>query len=205
MEGSATLIAHRGKGDGAALRQSGLVHKIAAGDGKLGRVGVAYIHIFGKQTAADGKRGVTFFGYNLTVKQAVADGDGSVRTHERHTLFKGPALDRGICAGGGGYFDSILKGAAGDGAAVVAQNPLEGTVGDGAAEVVQLTLEGTAGDGAIVAHLPLEGAVGDGFVVVHIPLEDAAGDGSEVSHLPLEDAAGDGAVIVGFTADGAAD
>ena len=153
MEGSATLIAHSGKAGVAAFRQSGLVYKIAAGDGK---------------------RGVTFFGYNLTVKQAVADGDGSVRTLERHTLFKGPALDRGLSAGGGVYLDSFLKGAAGDGAAVVVQNPLEGTVGDGAAEVVRL---------------PLEGAVGDGTGVVHIPLEGAAGDD---------------AVIVGFTADGAA-
>ena len=147
MEGSATLIAHSGKGNVAAVRQGRLVYKIAAGDGKLGRVGAAYIHGVGKQAAADGKRGVTFFGYNLTVKQAVADGDGSVRTLERHTLFKGPALDRGLSAGGGVYLDSFLKGAAGDGAAVVVQNPLEGTVGDGAAEVVRLPLEGAAGDG----------------------------------------------------------
>ena len=115
----------------------------------------------------DGKRGVTFFGYNLTVKQAVADGDGSVRTLERHTLFKGPALDRGLIAGRGVYLDSFLKGAAGDGF-VVDHHPLEGTVGDGAV-VVHILLEGTAGDGAGVAHHPLEGAAGDGLVVVPPP------------------------------------
>lgn len=121
---------------------------------------MAYIHSFGKQAAADGKREATYSGENLAVKQTVADGDGSVIIHERHTLFKGPALDLGLSAGGGVYLDSFLKGAAGDGAAVVVQNPLEGTVGDGAAEVV---------------HLPLEGAVGDGFVVAtfswKVPLE----------------------------------
>ena len=231
MEVSAILIAHSGKGNVAAFRHNGLVHKIAAGDGKLVRVGAAYIHGVGKQAAADGKRGVTFFGYNLTVKQAVADGDGSVRTLERHTLFKGPALDRGLSAGGGVYLDSFLKGAAGDGF-VVDHLPLEGTVGDGAV-VVHILLEGTAGDGAGVAHHPLEGAAGDGLVVVppqedaagygapvvhipqeaaagdgavveHHPLEGAVGDGIVVVHIPLEGAVGDGAVIVGIIADGAA-
>ena len=263
MEGPATLIAHSGKGNVAAFRQSGLVYKIAAGDGKLGRVGVAYIHGVGKQAAADGKRGGTSSGDNLVVKQAVFDGDGSVIILKLHTLFKGSALDRGLIAGRGVYLNSFLKGAAGDGF-VVDHHPLEGTVGDGAvvvhillegtagdgagvahhplegaagdglvvvpppqedaagygAPVVHIPqeaaagdgvvvehhpLEGTAGDGAVVIHIRLEGAAGDGSVVVHLPLEGTVGDGSEVSHLPLEDAVEDGAVIVGFTADGAAD
>ena len=262
LEVSAILIAHSGKGNVAAFRHNGLVHKIAAGDLKIGRVGDAYIHGVGKQAAADGKRGATSFGENLAVKQAVADGDGSVIILKLHTLFKGSALDRGLIAGRGVYLDSFLKGAAGDGF-VVDHHPLEGTVGDGAvvvhillegtagdgagvahhplegaagdglvvvppqedaagygAPVVHIPqeaaagdgvvvehhpLEGTAGDGAVVIHIRLEGAAGDGSVVVHLPLEGTVGDGSEVSHLPLEDAVEDGAVIVGFTANGAAD
>ena len=204
MEGPATLIAHRGKAD-AAFRHSGLTYKIAAGDLKIGRVvDAACIHSLGKQAAGDGKRGATSFDENLAVKQAVADGDGSVIIRKLHTLFKGSALDRGIVAGGDVYLDSFLKDAAGDGAAVVIHRLLEGAAGD-VFGVVHRSLEGAVGDGAVVVHLPLEGAVGDGFVVVHIPLEGAAGDGLEVSHLPLEGAAGDGAIIVGFTADGAAD
>ena len=204
MEVSAILIAHRGKGDGAAFRQSGLVYKIAAGDLKIGQVGdVAYIHSFGKQAAGDGKRGATSSGENLAVKQAVADGDGSVIIRKLHTLFKGPAIDLSH-VGGGVYLNSFLKGAAGDGAVVVVHLPFEGAVGDGVV-VVHILLEGTAGDGFVVDHLPLEGTVGDGAVVVRFPLEGTIGDGAaEVVHLPLEGTAGDGALIVGKTADGTA-
>ena len=188
LEGFATLTAHSGKGNVAAFRQSGLVYKIAAGDGKLGRVGVAYIHGVGKQAAADGKRGGTSSGDNLVVKQAVFDGDGSVIILKLHTLFKGSALDRGLIAGRGVYLNSFLKGAAGDGF-VVDHLPLEGTVGDGAV-VVHILLEGTVGDGAVVVRFPLEGTIGDGA--------------AEVVHLPLEGTAGDGALIVGKTANGTA-
>lgn len=139
-------------------------------DGSVSLTSTAWVN----RPPGDGKRGVTSFGYNLTVKQAVADDDGGAITIlERHALFKGPALDLGLSAGGGVYLDSFLKGAAGDGAAGVGHIPLESTAGDGAAEVVQLTLEGTAGDGAVVVHLPLEGAAGDDAVVVHLPLEGA--------------------------------
>ncbi|HAR93253.1 MAG TPA: hypothetical protein DCR80_04305, partial [Faecalibacterium sp.] len=156
MEGAAILISHSGKGNGAAFRQSGLVYKIAAGDLKIGQVGdVAYIHSFGKQAAGDGKRGATSSGENLAVKQAVADGDGSVIIRKLHTLFKGPAIDLSH-VGGGVYLNSFLKGAAGDGAVVV-RFPLEGTIGDGAAEVVHLPLEGTAGDGALIVGKTADG------------------------------------------------
>ena len=196
LEVSAILIAHRGKGDGAAFRQSGLVYKIAAGDLKIGQVGdVAYIHSFGKQ--------------------AVADGDGSVIILELHTLFKGSALDRGLIAGRGVYLNSFLKGAAGDGSVVV-HSPLEVTIGDGLVVVHHaLELEGAAGDGFVVAHILLEDATGDVCVVVHIPLEGAVEDdagnglvvdvGVPVLHSLLEGAAGDGTIIVGITADGTAD
>ena len=154
---SAILIAHRGKGDVAAVRHSGLAYKIAAGDLKIGQVGdVAYIHGFGKQAAADGKRGVTFFGDNLAVKQAVFDGDGGVIIREGHILFKGSTLDLGLRAGGGVYPDSFLKGAAGDGA-VVAHIPLEGAVGDDFV-VVHPPLEDAAGDGALVVGSFADGA-----------------------------------------------
>ena len=203
LEGSAILIAHRGKAGVAAFRHGGLAYKIAAGDLKIGQAGVAYIHSFGKQAAADAKRaGVTFCGRNLSVKQAVGD-DGVARTSiELYTLFKGSTLN---CDPVGGlvHLDNFLKGAAGDGSEV-SHLPLEDTVGDGVG-VVHRLLEGTVGDGALVVHLPLEGTVGDSAPVVHLPLEGAAGDGSEVSHLPLEDAVEDGAIIDGFTADGAAD
>ena len=124
---------------------------------------MAYIHSFGKQAAADGKRGATSFGENLAVKQTVADGDGgAILIHERHTLFKGPALDRGLPAGGGVYLNSFLKGAAGDGA-VVAHTPLEVTIGDGAG-VVHRSLEDAAGDDAGDGHIIVVVAV----VVVHL-------------------------------------
>ena len=216
MEFSASLIAHRGKAD-AAFRHSGLTYKIAAGDLKIGRVvDAACIHSLGKQAAGDGKRGATSFDENLAVKQAVADGDGSVIIRKLHTLFKGSALDRGIVAGGGVYLDSFLKDAAGDGAAVVIHRLLEGAAGDGAASVVHLPLEGAVGDGAVVVHSPLEGAAGDdagdvlaggvvvAVAVVHLSLEGAAGDVFVVVHIPLEVTIGDDAVIAGFTADGAA-
>ena len=223
MEGSAILIAHSGKGRVAAFRHNGLAHKIAADDLKIVRVGAACIYGFGKQAAADGKRGVTSFGDNLAVKQAVFDDDGGVIIREGHTLFKGSALDLGLHAGGGVYLDNFLKGAAGDGS-VVAHIPLEVTIGDDAG-VVHRSLEGAAGDDAgdghiivvvavVVVHLSLEGAVGDDAPVDNIPLEGAAGDDAGdgplivvvavVVHHPLEGAAGDGAVIAGSTADGAA-
>ena len=162
MEGFAILIAHSGKGNVAAFRHNGLVHKIAAGDLKIGRVGDAYIHGVGKQAAADGKRGATYSGENLAVKQAVADGDGGVIILKIHTLFKGSALDLGLIAGGGVYLDSFLKGAAGDGA-VVARFPLEGAAGDDAG-VVHRSLEGAAGDDAGDGHIIVVVAV----VVVHL-------------------------------------
>ena len=163
LEGSAILIAHSGKGDVAAVRHSGLAYKIAAGDRKIGRVvDAAYIHSFGKQAAADGKRGVTFFGDNLAVKLAVFDDDGGVIIREGHTLFKGSALDLGLRAGGGVYLDSFLKGAAGDGS-VVAHIPLEVTIGDDAG-VVHRSLEGAAGDDAGDGHIIVVVAV----VVVHL-------------------------------------
>ena len=201
LEGSAILIAHRGKGNVAAFRQSGLGHKVAAGDGKIVRADGAYSRSVGKQAAADAKHaGVTFCGRNLSVKQAV--GDGGVVRIELYTLFKGSTLNCGPF-GGLVHLDNFLKGAAGDGSEV-SHLPLEDAAEDGFG-VVHRLLEGTVGDGAVVIHIRLEGAAGDGSVVVHLPLEGTVGDGSEVSHLPLEDAVEDGAVIVGFTADGAAD
>ena len=136
LEGSAILIAHSGKGNVAAVRQGGLAYEIAAGDRKTGRDDFACIHSFGKQAAADGKRGGTSFGDNLALKQAVADGDGSAIIHERHTLFKGPA---------------------GDGAAVVIHRLLEGAAGD-VFGVVHRSLEGAAGDGAIIVGFTADGA-----------------------------------------------
>ena len=151
MEVSAILIAHRGKGNVAAYRQSGFVHKIAAGDEKLGRVGAACFHSFGKQ--------------------AVADDDGSAIIHERHVLFKGSALDRGISAGGV-YLNRSLKGAAGDGSVVV-HKISEGAAGDGFV-VAHILLEGTTGDVAVVVHLPVEGTAGDGAMIVSPPADGAA-------------------------------
>lgn len=117
--------------------------------------------------------GATYSGENLAVKQAVADGDGGVIILKIHTLFKGPARDRGILAGGGVYLNTFLKDAAGDGV-VVGHSILEGAAGD-SAPVVHIPQEGAVGDGAgVVVHLPLEGAAGDSGLIVGKTADGAA-------------------------------